>query len=435
VTKGSWGRLPFPGAARTLSRDWRFEDLPQVTAPDSLLAYGRGRSYGDSCLNSGASALGTDSLRRFIRLDSAGVLHCEAGVTLDEMLQLVVPKGWFLPTLPGTRFVTLGGAIANDVHGKNHHVAGSFGCHVLSLGLLRSNGSRLDCSPHAHPELFAATVGGLGLTGLVTDARIQLIPISSDAMEVEDICFSSLQEFTRLSRDSGDWDYTVSWIDTFERRGHTLRGIFSRARHAAQPGQLQPGPSRPGLTVPFVPPLSLVNSLTVNLFNRAYYTAGRRRERRGRRLTHFQPYFFPLDSIDHWNRIYGGKGFYQYQCVVPEEDGEAAIGRLLRQIFASRQGSFLAVLKAFGDRVSPGMLSFPRSGLTLALDFPNRGEETLRLLASFDNIVRDCGGALYPAKDARMPPDMFARSFPRLDEFREHIDPAFSSAFWRRVNQ
>ena len=269
MTDESWGRLPFPAAVRTLNRDWRFESLPDIAAADSLLAYGRGRSYGDSCLNSGASVLGTQSLCRFIQFDSErGVLHCEAGVTLDEILQLVVPRGWFLPVVPGTRFITLGGAIANDVHGKNHHVAGSFGCHVLSLGLLRSDGSRLDCTAEDSAGLFAATIGGLGLTGLITDARIQLLPIRSDAMELEDICFSSLQEFTRLSLDSADWDYTVSWIDTFKRPGHSLRGIFSRGRHAAQPGPLQPGPSRPRLNTPFAPPLSLVNSLTVNLFNR-----------------------------------------------------------------------------------------------------------------------------------------------------------------------
>jgi len=428
----SWGSLPFPEASRSVERDWRFEALPELSDTDSALAFGMRRSYGDSCINSHATELSTRRLNRFMRFDDErGLLRCEAGVTLDDILQVIVPRGWFLPVVPGTRFVTLGGAIANDVHGKNHHHAGSFGCHVRSLTLLRSDGSRPACSPTENSTLFAATIGGVGLTGLILDAEVQLIPIVSAEMEVEDHTFHSVEEFSALSRESADWEYTVSWVDTCARKGGVVRGIFSRARHADNGSGLEPGHRSPGLGVPFAPPLSLVNRWTVDIFNRAYFWAGSRK--RGLRQVHYQPFFFPLDAIANWNRVYGRNGFFQYQCVVPQDEREGAIRTLLRDIQASGEASFLVVLKEFGAIRSPGLLSFPRPGLTLALDFPNRGEKTRRLLASFDATVQSVGGAIYPAKDARMPAAMFATGYPELDTFRSALDPKFSSAFWRRV--
>tara|TARA_R110002049_G_scaffold49267_20_gene141235 strand:+ start:3487 stop:4785 length:1299 start_codon:yes stop_codon:yes gene_type:complete len=430
---GSWGGLPISGAKRIIERDWRFEQLPELHATDSVLAFGMGRSYGDSCINSHATQLSTRRLNRLMRFDvERGILQCEAGMTLDEILQVVVPSGWFLPVLPGTRFVTVGGAIANDVHGKNHHHAGSFGCHVLSLNLLRSDGERYRCSPNENPTLYAATIGGLGLTGLVVSAEIQLVRVSSDQMEVEDLTFSCVEEFGQLSRDSAGWEYSVSWIDTFARNGRVGRGIFSRARHASGSGTLKPG-QRPRITVPATPPVSLVNKWTVDMFNRAYFA--RRKQRSGLQRVHYQPYFFPLDGIACWNRVYGKKGFYQYQCVVPRDGGEASIEALLREVNRSGSASFLTVLKEFGEQRSPGMLSFPRPGLTLAIDFPNRGEQTRRLLASFDVIVQAAGGAIYPAKDARMPATLFSSGFPRLREFVPEVDPKFSSTFWRRIQE
>ncbi|CAA0088140.1 Decaprenylphosphoryl-beta-D-ribose oxidase [Halioglobus japonicus] len=430
---GSWGGLPIAAADRILERDWRFETLPKLSPTDSVLPYGLGRSYGDSCINSHATQISTRRLNRLIRFDAQqGLLQCEAGITLDEILQVVVPHGWFLPVLPGTRFVTLGGAIANDVHGKNHHHAGSFGCHVQSLTLLRSDGERYRCTPQENAALFAATIGGLGLTGLLVSAEVKLVPVSSDQMEVEDLAFSSVEEFGQLSRDSTEWEYNVSWIDTFARNGQVGRGIFSRARHAHNSGTLKPG-RRPRIAVPITPPVSLINKWTVDVFNRAYFA--RRKQNKGLQYTHYQPYFFPLDGIANWNRIYGRKGFYQYQCVVPRVGGEAVIEALLREVNRSGAASFLTVLKEFGEQRSPGMLSFPRSGLTLAIDFPNRGERTRNLLASFDEIVQSAGGALYPAKDARMPATLFTSGFPRLQEFVSEIDPKFSSTFWRRIQQ
>ena len=428
----SWGCLPFPEAARTVERDWRFENLPEFSESDSALACGRGRSYGDSCINSYGTELSTRRLNRFIRFDAEqGILRCESGVTLDEILQVIVPRGWFLPVVPGTRFVTLGGAIANDVHGKNHHHAGSFGCHVRSVTLLRSDGSRPACSWTEHSDLFAATIGGLGLTGLILDAEVKLIPIPSAELEVEDVAFYSVEEFSALSHEATGWEYTVSWVDTCERKGGVVRGIFSRARHADNGAGLAPGRSTPTLAVPFALPVSLVNRWTVDLFNRVYFQAGSRK--RGTRYVHYQPFFFPLDTIANWNRLYGRNGFYQYQCVVPQEGREEAIKILLRDIQRSGEASFLVVLKEFGDLRSPGLLSFPRPGLTLALDFPNRGEKTLQLLASFDKTVQSVGGAIYPAKDARMPAAMFATGYPGVEAFRSAVDQHFSSAFWRRV--
>lgn len=432
--KGSWGCLPIPPAARLIERDWRFEPLPELGGDDSALPVGCGRSYGDSGINSQATQIGTRQLKRLLRFDAdRGILHCEAGLTLDEILRVIVPRGWLLPVLPGTRFVTLGGAIANDVHGKNHHKAGSFGCHVRSLTLLRSDGRRHLCSAQENPGLFAATIGGLGLTGLIISAEISLLAVTSDQLKVEDIPFSCIDEFSAISRESAEWEYSVSWIDTFARNGQLGRGILSRARHAQATGDLMPGPRRPRLVVPFAPPFSLVNRWTVDSFNRAYFW--HRSRKKGVHSQHYQAFFFPLDGIGKWNRMYGRRGFFQYQCVLPQREAGRAIEVLLREIYRSGASSFLTVLKEFGDRRSPGILSFPRPGLTLAIDFPNRGESTRRLLASFDAIVQSAGGALYPAKDARMPAGLFQSAHPQLQDFVAHVDPKFSSTFWRRMQQ
>ncbi|NND66470.1 MAG: FAD-binding oxidoreductase, partial [Halioglobus sp.] len=234
LNSGSWGRLAFADAAQTRAADWRFTALPQRTAQDSFLPRGWGRSYGDVCINSGGSHLDTTRLDRFVAFDTElGLLRCEAGLTLAQILEVVVPQGWFIPVLPGTRFVTLGGAIGNDVHGKNHRHAGSFGCHVRSLTLRRSDGECYHCDSENNAELFAATIGGLGLTGLILDAEIQLLRIESAQVECEDLSFSSVAEFAALYEESADWAYTVSWIDCFARGGNVGRGISSRARHAS----------------------------------------------------------------------------------------------------------------------------------------------------------------------------------------------------------
>jgi FAD/FMN-containing dehydrogenase len=428
-TFASWGnvlRKPHESAP-LLSRHADFPVAPEQT---SLLPYGNGRSYGDSCLNIGAGLIPTRALDRFISLDTAsGLVTCESGILFDEMFRIIMPAGWFVPVTPGTRFVTLGGAIANDVHGKNHHAVGTIGRHVVCFELLRSDGQRLICSPTENPGLFSATIGGLGLTGIITWAQLQLRPIAGPLMNVETIRFANLDEFIHLqSQSDQDFEYTVAWVDCLGTGSQLGRGWFERANHSSNRAELpqaQPG----GLNIPFAPPVSLVNAASLRIFNTLYYHRPRTRHAERR----FESYFYPLDSISNWNRLYGPHGLYQYQCVIPDAAGRDGTAALLEAIARSGQGSFLAVLKGFGSLDSPGMLSFPRPGLTLALDFPNRGTSLKRLFEELDAIVRDTGGRLYPAKDGRMPPELFRSGFPRWREFTQYIDPRLSSTFWRRV--
>jgi len=408
----------------------RHADFPVAPQQSSLLPYGNGRSYGDSCLNVGAALIPTRSLDRFISLDTtSGIVTCEAGILFDEMFRVIIPAGWFVPVTPGTRFVTLGGAIANDVHGKNHHAVGTIGRHVLRFELLRSDGQRLICSRTENPQLFCATIGGLGLTGIITWAQLQLRPVAGPMMSVETIRFANLDEFMRLQSESDEkFEYTVAWVDCLGTGNQLGRGWFERANHSPTSAALPQQPQR-GLNIRFTPPFSLVNAASLRLFNNFYYHWPR--VRRGERW--FESYFYPLDSIGHWNRLYGPRGLYQYQCVIPDAAGSEGTAALLNAISRSGQGSFLAVLKGFGALESPGMLSFPRTGLTLALDFPNRGQSLERLFGELDAIVRNAGGRIYPAKDGRMPPELFRSGYPRWREFAQYIDPRCSSSFWRRV--
>ncbi|NKB49609.1 MAG: FAD-binding protein [Alphaproteobacteria bacterium] len=399
-----------------------------------MLPYGNGRSYGDSCLNTGGVLIDCRHLDRFIAFDAdSGVLRCEAGVLLADILDVVVPRGWFLPVSPGTRLVTVGGAIANDIHGKNHHRAGTFGSHLRSFELLRSDGARLFCAPQENRDYFHATIGGLGLTGMVTWAELQLKPIANAYIDQEIIRFHNLTEFFRLSEASDDgFEYTVAWIDCLAKDVSLGRGLFMRGNHATEIARGEPKTPRDGLSVPFAPPLSLINQVSLRAFNALYFR--KQREDEAAAQVHYRPFFYPLDAIGDWNRMYGPKGFFQYQCVLPLAEGDAGMTEILRKIAAAGMGSFLAVLKIFGDRPSPGLMSFPRPGVTLALDFPNTGDKVRGLLDQLDAITGACGGAVYPAKDARMSPQMFRQAFPRLEEFAKWTDPAFSSSFWRRVN-
>jgi len=426
----SWNRLPRLAPRRVAKLAFRHDPLPPLEGAPSRLAYGEGRSYGDVCLNAGGLIMRTRGLDRLIAFDRAtGRVTAEAGVTLDELLTFVVPQGWFLSVSPGTRFVTLGGAVANDVHGKNHHRAGSFGHHVSELEILRSDGQRLVCGPGQNPEWFAATVGGLGLTGLIASVTLDLAPIANACMVTEAKRFRSLDEFWALNAVAErDWPYTAAWIDCLSAQG---RGLQLAARHAPAQANLPAKRSRP-LAFPIDPPISLVNALSLRAFNALYY---RQPLPKGPTLGRYEPYLYPLDALLNWNRIYGRRGFFQYQCVLPPEASRDGIAQLLRSISRRGSGSFLAVLKTFGAAASLGLLSFPRPGATLALDFPNQGASTQSLFVELDAIVADHGGALYPAKDARMPPPMFKRGFPAWEAFSKFIDPEFSSSFWRRVTE
>lgn len=410
-----------------IAQNWTTDALPDAGQGRTLLPYGCGRSYGDTCLNEGNAVLLTRSLDRYIAFDSkTGVLRCEAGVTLDEILTFAVPQGWFLPVTPGTKFVTVGGAIANDVHGKNHHSAGNFGHHVLRFELLRSDGSRRICSPHENGEWFRATIGGLGLTGLVTWAEFKLQPVRNSFIEQDAIRFSSLDEFFSLSRESSETcAFTVAWIDCFVG----ARGRFFRGNHSSREDLPKtPHRSTNFLTMPFDAPEFFLNPVTLKAANQVYYRAPNSRGG----TVHYDGFFYPLDAVHHWNRVYGRRGFFQYQCVVPDTS-DGAIREILRTISAENQGSFLAVLKVFGDVPAVGQMSFPRAGVTLALDFANRGEETLRFLERLDAITLEAKGCVYPAKDARMSARSFRAFFPQYTDFAAYVDPKFSSSFWRRV--
>ena len=427
-TGTSWGRWP-RHEQRIIPLTSRFDPLPQA-AP--MLAFGNGRSYGDVCLNAGGTLLTTRGLDRFISFDASnGVLECEAGVLLSEIIALTLPRGWFPAVTPGTALVSVGGAIANDVHGKNHHRAGSFGHHLQSFELRRSNGEILQCSPERNADWFGATLGGLGLTGLISTARLQLRRVPGGWIEGDSQRFANLQEFFALAAKSdADYEYTVAWLDCAAAGSKLGRGVFMRGNHVDHQAA---APRDRSLRFPITPPISPVTGLSVRLFNELYFHRPAAQLRHA--LWHYKPFLYPLDSVQEWNRLYGPRGFFQYQCVLPGPEAPAALPDMLRLIAASGQGSFLVVLKQFGNLPSLGWLSFPRPGVTLALDFPNRGASTLRLLESLDTITRAAGGAVYPAKDARMSAQAFQQYFPAWTRLERYVDPKFSSSFWRRVTR
>lgn len=429
-----WGRIS-RAQARVARPSFR-DEIEGLVADASLmsngvLASGLRRSYGDSCINDGGAMLDMTALDRFVSFDRiTGALVADAGMSLAEILKHAIPAGYFLPVTPGTKFVTLGGALANDVHGKNHHRAGTIGRWVRELQLVRSDGTTKTIGRDDETGLFAATIGGLGLTGIITRVALDLVPISSSNMDVETVPFGCLGEFFALAAE-GDatHDYTVAWVDCLATGSKRGRGIFTRARHSRD-GELRVA-TRAAPAVPIDAPSFLLNRMSLSVFNEVYFRlAGRHRRTTGS----YASFFYPLDSMRDWNRLYGRGGFYQYQCVIPPAAAEAAIGEMLRTIAEVGQGSFLAVLKTFGDLPSPGLLSFPRNGTTLALDFANHGPSTLALLGKLDPIVGEAGGRLYPAKDGRIPPSMFRAGYPALEQFQPHIDPAMSSSFWRRMN-
>jgi FAD/FMN-containing dehydrogenase len=394
------------------------------------LPFGNGRSYGDVCLNEGGLLVQTRRLDRFIEFDPvAGIVECESGVLLSEIIELVLPRGWFPPVTPGTAMVTVGGAIANDIHGKNCHRAASFAHHLLQFELHRSDGSRLTCSPTANRRWFEATVGGLGLTGLITRARLQMRRIPGSWIRGSSQRFGNLGEFFALSKQSDDsFEYTVAWVDCSAPGNALGRGVFIRGNHDPGEGRIVKDIPR---RVPFTPPMSLVNGFSVRLMNEIYFR--RSSATQPDATWHYRSFLFPLDRILNWNRVYGPRGFFQYQCVLPDREAPAAIREMLRRISRSGDGSFLSVLKSLGSKPPLGMLSFARAGITLALDFPNRGQRTLRMLETLDEITREAKGAVYPAKDARMSAASFQQYFPKWREFSEFVDPRFSSSFWRRV--
>ena len=433
-SRTSWGRVSRP--LLPVATPQFADELPAALtemAGMPKLATGLCRSYGDSVINSGGSVIDMTHLDRIVAFDrDSGVITAEAGAPLSDILRTIVPHGWFTRTTPGTRFVTLGGAVANDVHGKNHYSAGTLGCGVKALELMRADGTTHRLSADGDDPLFAATVGGLGLTGVVRTVTLDLAPIRSAYLDVERIAFGHVRDFFAIAAESEQsHEHTVAWIDCATGEPQLGRGIFQRANWAAD-GGLDVHDDRKALTMPMDAPGFVLNGLTVRLFNAFYYRLQKSGPAHQRQ--HYAPFFYPLDAILEWNRLYGRRGFYQYQCVIGHDAAPQAVEDLLKRIAASGAGSFLAVLKTLGPKPSPGMLSFPQDGVTLALDFPNKGARTLRLLGELDAIVRTANGRLYPAKDGRMPAAMFRAGYPRLDAFMQQVDPAFSSDFWRRVS-
>jgi FAD/FMN-containing dehydrogenase len=423
----AWGRLE-PRAHVVVPAAFADEMVAAIRASDKrpLLCRGLGRSYGDTALNGGGYLLDTTRADHFLAADwETGVIRAEAGLSLDALLRACVPRGWFLPVTPGTKFVTLGGAVANDVHGKNQESAGTIGSHVRRIGLARSIGEMLELPPEA--PLFAATIGGLGLTGVIVWVELKLLPIRSAVMEVETLAMARLDDFFRFSAESADWAYTVSWVDSLARGPALGRGLFIRGRHA-DAGPLAPH-GAPRLTVPHAA-RHLLNRGSISLFNFLYRT---RPWATGRTRMHYDRFFYPLDSLSHWNRLYGRRGFFQHQSVVPMKNAPETVRSLLELSAEGGEPSFLAVLKLLGDRPSPGLLSFPKSGVTLALDLANLGASTRRLLDRMADVVVAAGGRLYPAKDATMSGDAFRAGYPAWRQLEEQRDPAIMSDFWRRV--
>lgn len=432
-TLASWGRVV--RASHLVARP-RFGDevgglVTGLTQDRPGLAVGLRRSYGDSNLNPDGHVIDMTGLDRIISFDrDTGVMRAEAGLSLSQALQVLVPAGWFLPTTPGTRFVTLGGAVANDVHGKNHHAAGTFGASVTRLMLLRTDGEAREIAPG--DPLFHATIGGLGLTGVIAWVEFRACRIASAFLDAEDTAFTRVEDYFDIAAEKKNtFEHTMAWVDCSTQGGKLGRGILSSANWSAQ-GDLATHQEQPRRHVPLDAPGFTLNALTVRAFNSVRHEL--KRMRYGPYRTHYEPFLYPLDGIAHWNRLYGAKGFYQYQCVLPPATARAGVADLLKTIVASGQGSPLAVLKDFGPNPPAGMLSFPMEGTTLALDFRNQGERTLQLMAELDRIVLAAGGRLYPAKDGRVPPEMFRAGFPKWQDFRAYVDPGLSSAFWRRVS-
>ncbi len=436
-----WGRYPVVDCRVERLRER--EALPGLLAGhDTALARGNGRSYGDAALNPELT-LSMLAMDRMLAFDAkTGLLTCEAGVMLADVLATFVPRGWFPPVVPGTKFVTVGGMIAADVHGKNHHRDGTFGAHVESLMLATANGDVQPCSRAENADLFRATLGGMGLTGVILAASFRLKPIATAFVMAETLAVRDLDETMAVFEASRDWPYSVAWLDCLARGAKLGRSLITRGTFMARralPSQLASNPSRlppvSKFSVPMDAPSVLLNRASISRFNELYYRWGRVRS--GGRPVHFDPFFFPLDRIEAWNRLYGRRGFVQYQCVLPKAKSPTGIAALLERIAASGQGPFLTVLKLFGP-AGEGLMSFPMEGYTLALDFPIRGG-TLALLDGLDAITHAHGGRVYLAKDACCAPERVRQGYPQRDAFKavraEAVGetPRFASALSRRL--
>lgn len=432
-----WGRYPSVEAEQfTFDSDDELRNIIGTLSAGKTIARGLGRSYGDSSL--AENILSTRRLNRFISFDeTTGDVACESGVSLAEILDVFVPRGWFLPVTPGTRFVTVGGAIASDVHGKNHHKVGSFSNHVIWIDLLIADGSVLRCSRSENRDIFLATCAGYGLTGVILRAALRLQKIETAYIRQRTIKTKNLDEVLAAFDEHGNWTYSVAWIDCLAGGRKTGRSVLMLGEHAARnevagiaaPLRLR---QRKDLAVPFEFPGFFLNSLTVRAFNGVYYGKASSREK----IVTYEPFFYPLDGVRNWSRIYGKRGFVQYQLVLPKESGKEGLKKILERTASKGLGSFLAVLKLFGREDGP-YLSFAREGYTLALDFPIKSG-LFKELDELDAIVKEYGGRLYPTKDTRMNVEMMRAGYPQIHKFmevRQRVDPGhrFASLQSRRL--
>ncbi len=436
-----WGRAVWSRAtvSRPTSPEMVTSDVRAARAP--TIARGLGRSYGDQAACAGGHVLDMTALTDVARPDQRGRITTGAGVSIEALLRRIVPAGWFVPVTPGTRQVTVGGAVAADIHGKNHHVDGTFCSHLDDLTLVLGDGAVVRCSPTADPELFWATAGGLGLTGVIVEATLRLVPIETSRLLVDTLRLDDLDELlAAMIEVDRTAPYSVAWVDLMARR--VGRSILTTARFARRhelagsdarvPLQYEPGPALP---TPRRLPDGLLTSATVRAFNEAWFRISPRR--REGEVQSIGRYFHPLDGVRDWNRVYGSGGLVQWQMVVPD-GAEAVLSRCVEALTASATPCFLAVLKRFGP-ANPGPLSFPLEGWTLAVDMPARHPGLAAELDELDRLVADCGGRVYLAKDARLDPALVPVMYPRLPEWqavRRRVDPhqRFASDLSRRLH-
>jgi decaprenylphospho-beta-D-ribofuranose 2-oxidase len=436
-----WGRA-CPSAAWVVAPE-KAEDLNAlVSGPGPFLARGLGRSYGDAAQCAGGTVIDCTAVNGIDEPDSiASRVRVQAGCSLDALLRAIVPKGFFVPVTPGTRYVTVGGAIASDVHGKNHHRDGTITAHVERLALATPTGT-LECGPNGDPDLFWATAGGMGLTGVITDATLRLVPIETSKMLVDTERVPDLDAcMARMAETDADHRYSVAWVDSLSKGRHLGRSVITVGDHATAadlPGKLAGDPlkfkPRQLLAVPLTPPVSLLNPLTLAAFNEAWYR--RAPKRRTGELQSIATFFHPLDGVGNWNALYGPRGFTQYQFVVPF-GCEDVVRRVLERLSSARAASFLVVLKRFGA-AGAGHLSFPSEGWTLALDIPLGINGLAVVLDELDEIVANSGGRVYLTKDGRVRPEILHAMYPRLGEWnevRQRVDPngVLSSDLSRRL--
>lgn len=436
VTLSGWGRtMPSVATVRDVSNESEIAEA--ISSSHAVIARGLGRSYGDPAQVSGGTVL-RNLIANLEPIDDVGVLQVGAGASLDQLLAFCIPQGWFLPVTPGTRQVTIGGAIAADVHGKNHHVDGSFARHVQSMRIVTPNGVAT-VSPDHDGELFWATMGGMGLTGVVATVTLKLLKIETDQVLVDTQRFSNLDDvMSEMTRGDENHRYSVAWVDCMTRGANLGRAVLTRGEHARaidvdEVSLHAPAPAR--LKIPFNAPSGLLNPLTIRAFNEVWFRSAPRQQIA--KPESISSFFHPLDGVRDWNRLYGHRGFVQYQFCVPESSSEF-VRRAIEHLASSGLASFLAVLKRFGPS-SPGPLSFPMPGWTLALDLPVGPGSLPHVLDSLDEMVLSAGGRIYLAKDARLSPEKIRAMYPELDAFREvknRVDPdhKLTSDLARRLN-